>query len=166
MHCAWVQDRLVALSDGELSPGEATRVMEHLDDCEECALLDLQLREITPEPHLDVPPEVMANLARVVDAAVQEALDEPVYAPPPTMATRWSRWLRRDRDVSNGQILAAAIVFAMLGGWGLSNWLAAQDGVTMSSPIANVAPSSSSTIDGAQYEPASYRPEEEGENWR
>jgi len=164
MQCAWIQDRLVAYSDGELSPGEATRVGEHLDGCEDCADLGARLLAITPEPHLQVPPEILAQLASQVDQAVHAALDEPVQPLPATATTRWARWLRRDRDVSNGQLVAAAVVFAMLGGWGLSNWMALPGPST--NTVATAAPSGPVTIDSDQYEPASYRPDEDGENWR
>lgn len=169
MHCSWVQERLVAFADGELSPGEATFVGEHLDGCEECATLDAALRDVTPAPSLAVPPEVLARMAAAVDEAVMAALDEPIVAAPPGMAARWGRWLRRDRDLSNGAMLGYGILLAACVGWGVSNWIAYQElqqEITNARPVAAAAPSSPATIDSDDYEPASYSPDASEENWR
>ncbi|MEZ4317977.1 MAG: zf-HC2 domain-containing protein [Myxococcota bacterium] len=168
MQCPWVQERLVAFADGELSPGEATWVAEHLESCDACAQLDLRLRDVTPEPGLEIPADVMERMARAVDDAVLAALDEPPAVETPTTAARWGRWLRRDRDLSNGAMLAYGILLAACVGWGVSNWLVVQElrQEVQRSPVAATAPTNSATIDSTQYEPASYQPEQREENWR
>ena len=169
MHCSWVQDRLVAFSDGELSPGEATFVAEHLDGCDDCEQLELRLAAVTPQNALEIPPEVMARMAQAVDDAVFEALEQPLVAPPPTVRTRWTRWLRRDRDLSNGAAIGYGLLLAACVGWGLSNWIAYQElqqEMMLATPVAVSAPTSPATIDSNDYEEASYRVDEPEENWR
>jgi len=168
MHCAWVQDRLVAFADQELSPGEDSFVAEHISHCADCRELESQLRECSPEPSIAIPPEVLNKLAMAVDLAVSEEFDRPTVPVEPASTTRWARWLRRDRDLSNGAMLSYGVLFAACLGWGLSNWVAVQElrAQTRAPSIFTAAPTRSSTIGVDQYVPASYSPEDADENWR
>ncbi len=166
MRCSWVQERLVALADGELSAGEATRTEEHLEHCIECRELDADLRMITPRPTLQVPPEIMARMAAAVDSAIEQTFDAPESTPAPRTGPL-TRWLPRDRDLSNGAMLGYGLILAACVGWGVSNWLAVQQLEERNTPpVAQSAQPTPSTLDGDQYEPASYRPEEPEEEWR
>lgn len=170
MDCTWVTDRLVALQDGELSPGELAFVTEHLVGCDDCATLEAALAEATPTPDLVVPPDIQAALEAAVDAAVARTLDEqPVQRRAPGSA--WMRWLRRDRDLSNGAMLAYGFVLAACIGWGFSNWFAVQ-AMSEVQPPATIAvdhhdaPSIDGTIAPDQYRPASWTSEEQSKPWR
>jgi anti-sigma factor RsiW len=167
--CTWTMDRLVALQDGELSPGEDAFVREHLDGCPDCAAMEEALAAATPVADLIVPPEIQAALEVAVDTAVAAALEHPVDRRAPGSA--WRRWLRRDRDLSNGAILAYGFVLAACLGWGLSNWFAVQAmSQVQTAPDVAVDQRNTSPADGRiapdQYRPASWTAEDEAEPWR
>ncbi len=174
MRCSWVQDRLVAFADDELSPGERVFVAEHLQACDACASLDVRLRAASPEPALIVPAGMLASMAAQVDAAIEAELAAPEQhaAPPPAgLATlpgvaRAGRWLRRDRELSNGAMVAWGLLFAACFGWGLSNWMAVPDPTAPAAPTYTAAPSPSAEIDSEHYRPASYSVDEEEDDWR
>lgn len=152
--CRWVEDRLVALQDGELSPSETHFVMEHLATCDACATLEAVLLEATPHPDLVVPPEIQAALEVAVDDAVQRALAEPA-APPQPVHYAWTRWLRRDRDLSNGSLVVYGFLLAACLGWGLSNWMAVHD---LQARIAAAPARSEVQVPGTDLAPEQYRP--------
>ena len=174
MHCSWVQDRLVAFADGELSPSEMVVVAEHLDGCETCAALDVRLRAASPEPALVVPAGVLASMHAQLDAAIEAELADPQPVPSeesgglaaiPGVA-RAGRWLRRDRELSNGALLSWGLLFAACFGWGLSNWMAVPDPTAPTTPTYTAAPSPSVEIDSEHYRPASYSVDDEEDDWR
>lgn len=169
MDCSWIEDRLVALQDDELSRSEHEVVTRHLQSCAACAELEQLLAGATPEPFLQVPAEVQARLALAVDAAIDSALAEQATpAAPPSVVERSRRWLRRDRDLSNGAMLAYAAALAICLGWGLSNWMAIQDAAQPPTSIARNE--GSSTVSSEHYSPASYAVEKDAEpgedEWR
>lgn len=168
MQCDQVTDRLVAYSDGELSRGEHTFVAEHLATCEACARLDEALRAATPEDVLVIPPDVLARMHAAVDEAIASADLSPPVARPSSL-TRWTRWLRRDRDMSNGAVLAYGMLLAACLGWGLSNWLAVQGlqhEPARTASMPTVQPTSDAPIPGDQYRPASFSPDDDAGPWR
>lgn len=165
--CHWVEDRLVALQDGELSPGETHFVMEHLAGCASCTDLEEALLAATPAPSLVVPAEIQAALEAAVEQAVERALTTPAD-PPPAPHRPWTRWLRRDRDLSNGSLLAYGFLLAACMGWGLSNWFAVAD---LEARIAAQEATPVHTLPGTelapdQYRPASFDAEDHEQPWR
>lgn len=166
MHCSWVEERLVALHDDELSRSEQAVVLEHLERCPTCSELEARLAGIELEPALVIPAGVQVQLASAIDAALDEAFAQPWESTPPSAWEQTRRWLRRDRDLSNGAMLAYAAVLAVCVGWGLSNYLAVQ-AMQEEVPIArtSVAP-----VTDGHYQPASWAVEEEApeseEEWR
>lgn len=166
MHCSWVGERLVALHDDELSRSEEQLVIEHLEACPDCADLAGRLDAITPEDALVVPAAVQTRLEAAVDDALDTAFEQPWQASPPGFWEQSRRWLRRDRDLSNGAMLAYAAVLAICVGWGLSNYLAVQ-AMNQDEPLtaSTVAP-----VSNGHYQPASYAIEDEAgegeEEWR
>jgi anti-sigma factor RsiW len=172
MRCSWVQDRLVAFADDELSPGETVFVAEHLETCEVCASMDARLRAASPRPALVVPAGVLDAMAAQIDAAIDDELSSPAQAPEPSGlaalpgVARAGRWLRRDREMSNGAMLGWGLLFAACFGWGLSNWLAVPADPTATTPTFTAAPTPSDEIDSQQYRPASYAIDGEDDDWR
>lgn len=170
MDCQWTQDRLVALQDGELSPSEETFVLEHLAGCPTCQEYELALSLATPEPSLVVPHAIQIALEARIDAALDDAFAHP--APPAVASHSWSRWLRRERDLSNGHALAYGFLLAACLGWGLSNWFAVQALQTETLAPVHMAHTSSTprdattTVPADQYRPASWNADEPTEPWR
>ncbi len=172
--CRWVEQRLVALRDAELSPGETHFVLEHLETCARCSARDRALLDATPHPTLVVPPAIQAALEASVDRAIREAL---LQTPPPVeRSTRWSRWLRRDRDLPNASILLYGFLLAACLGWGLSNWLSARElrneiqafqaHSIRSTPAGGATATEPVEIPSEQYRPASFETAPEDEPWR
>lgn len=170
MQCSWVIDKLVAFQDDELSPGECTFVGEHLDGCDACSEHEIALRDVTPEPFLEIPPEVLAQMAAAIDQAVADELASPKRPMAPSLWTRSTRWLRKDRDTPNGALLGYGLVLAACLSWGVSNWFAVQAlqaeverptiaHTTAGDPAGAIVPSD-------QYQPASWTPEDDSEEWR
>lgn len=185
MRCAWVEQRLVAWRDDELSPGEATFVMEHVDRCPACAALDARLQDATPDPWLAPPPDVLARMHAALDAAIERESNAEATRPAPRSVVnasrigRWARWLRRDRDLSNASAIGYVALLAACFGWGLSNWMAIETSAPGSMPEAAQASVSAPTdprdmdpaasgaaIPAEQYRPASWSPRDEAEDWR
>lgn len=170
MQCSWVTGRLVAFQDDELSRSEFTIVTEHLDGCASCQQLEQSLRDATPEPFLEIPPDVMASMARAVEDALEEEFTRPQQAVAPSTWQRSSRWLRKDRDTPNGALLGYGLLLAACLGWGVSNWFAVQalqaeverPSVALSAP----APATEVVVPSDQYRPASWTPDAESEDWR
>lgn len=154
MECSWVEDRLVALQDDELSRSERELVEEHLEHCPACADLEAHLAAVSPEPCLQVPADVQARLESAVSAALDEALAAPVAPRSVGRIEQTRRWLRRDRDLSNGAMLAYAAALAICLGWGMSNWLALPGATQPTDSIARVE--IQSTVRSDHYQPASY----------
>lgn len=172
MRCDWVEERLVAFRDGELSPGEATFVEEHVARCPACAEHDAALMDATPEHALTVPPEVLARMIAAVDASLDEAVDGPRRAAVrPGALGRWARWLRRDRDMPNAAVLGYSVLLAACVGWGLSNWLALQQmrddtPARVAATASDAVVPSGAALPSDQYQPASWSPEDPAEPWR
>lgn len=171
MECSWVEDRLVALQDEELSPGERTFVVEHLATCAQCTEMELALAGATPMDDLVVPPHIQALLESTVDDAMDQVFAHPEPRHATTSGTSWTRWLRRDRDLSNGAMLSYGFLLAACLGWGLSNWFAVQ-ALQEEQPMSTFAvdradaPLSDGHIAPDQYRPASWTSEERSEPWR
>jgi hypothetical protein len=119
---------------------------------------------------LIIPPEIQRAMEEAVDAAVARTLDEPAQTR--SSSTSWTRWLRRDRDLSNGAMLTYGFLLAACLGWGLSNWFAVQALQNeTAAPVqivrdGTVAPPVDSQLDPSQYRPASWTSEESPEPWR
>ncbi|MCA9572971.1 MAG: hypothetical protein KC656_34275, partial [Myxococcales bacterium] len=90
--------------------------------------------------------------------------------PPPArapLATPWTRWLRRDRSLSNAAALAYGFVLAACLGWGLSNWMSLHEleaEVARTELLVPADPQTSLAPD--QYRPASFSEDESPEPWR
>ena len=163
MRCDEVRDRLVAWQDAELSPGEATRVEEHLAGCADCRLRERRLAAATPRPELlrprldrRVPPDLLASLAERVSAEVvlaEARRVDPAPEVPPARAV--GAWLRSEARVPMGWILVyAALLFGAIG-FGLSGlW----------NPTAPPQPRVTRAADNpsGQFQPAAYDPAEGG----
>lgn len=168
MRCWNVRTRLVALQDGELSPGELRQVDEHLARCAECRQLEHRLGNVTPQARLMVPPDVWARLHARVDGPVVRAIAATrPPSPPPSPWTKLLAWLQRDAELSIGAVLVYGVVLALVLGWGFGNWrslesieahLAAQDDLRTPTPWRVV----NEPIPAGHYRPASWTPEEDG----
>lgn len=69
MRCAWVQDRLLLYQEGELSPAESARLLQHLETCEACAR------------HL----ETLLEIHERVEASIKTSLEAPATLQPRVM---------------------------------------------------------------------------------
>lgn len=161
MRCWKVRARLVAFRDGELSPGEAHLVREHLADCTRCRLLDRRLEDVTPRFELHVSPYVQVRLYDRINGPVLRDLASRLPDPPAEPALPLLDWLRRDAGFSMGAVLACALL-AMALGWSLghlsstaSTRLASERdpavGVVEAAPHRELLPAD-------QYRPAAYTP--------
>lgn len=164
MSCAWVEQRLVAWQDGELSPGEHTRVGEHLETCRSCRRLERDLARVTPRPAAPVPSEATAALFARMDAALARAWDEPAPAP---VLPRWAAPI----GMPGATVVAYAALLLLTVAWGTYNWRAArslQVALDASRPVVagHVIPArSQGTPDAAltdgQFTPAAWVPDAE-----
>ncbi|TNE90961.1 MAG: hypothetical protein EP330_06755 [Deltaproteobacteria bacterium] len=146
MRCRAVQERLVAWRDGELAPGEAVRVEEHVAGCVDCRVLDEHLLAATPEPFLDIPPisaEAEARLARMLD---ETTVDAPALMWQPEVD--WRR-------LAPHALWAAAVLLCL--GWGLTKHYEAQ---ALQAQL-DAAPAPAETVLGeGDFRPASWAPSE------
>ncbi|MCO4744067.1 MAG: zf-HC2 domain-containing protein [Proteobacteria bacterium] len=149
MRCTAVHPLLVGYRDGELSPGEAVRVREHLDGCRPCAELDDALMAATPEPFLPTP-----TVGAEDELRLSRALDDVRVAPPEMHHPLF------DIDASRvwtHVAWAAALLLCI--GWGWSNYQHA----AMLQAQLDAAPAQNETVlDEAGFRPASWAPSESG----
>ena len=160
MSCDWIGDRLVAFQDDELGRSEHLIVEEHLRECRECRDLEQTLALSTPEPFILVPKEHQLHLQAALATTLDIEFNTPHQRVPPSTSQRWASWLRRDRDMSNGTIIAYGLLLAACVSWGVANWIAVRSISAPSSTTAlalhsNTA-SSSETFSSDQYRPAGY----------
>lgn len=156
MDCREVAERLVAWQDAELSPGESTRVREHLARCPACRVADRRLADATPRVRLVVPPEVRARLEHRVDAGVILALADRPEARPTAIRVR--RWLAHETRVPTVALAAYAVLLAATVAWGLSSaWSLAR--LDPAGRVAGDGAGAPREIPADQFVPAAYDPE-------
>lgn len=150
MRCEEVRERLVAWDDGELSPGEATQVDEHVRSCRACAARDEALRAATPSaPQWSVPDHVLRALhERVTGDIVLAAAALPEANVP--VALRLHRFLRREAQVPMAAVVAYAALLVLAVSLAVTGWWT----TTPSGTVADQP----STLPSEQYEPASFQP--------
>lgn len=146
MRCQTVQERLVAWQDGELAPGEAVRVEEHLHRCPDCVVLEQKLAAATPEPFVQLPPLSFEDQRRLSEVLDRTEVDAP--------ALMWRPELDLQRLVPH--VLWAAAVMAVLA-WGLGNHFQAQ---ALQAQIDAAPAPAPVVLDGADFRPASWAPPE------
>jgi anti-sigma factor RsiW len=150
MRCHEVRERLVAWDDGELSPGEATQVDDHVRTCPACAAHGNALHGVTPRPSaLHVPAHILAALHQRVDVDVVLAEVARQRDPDPVVV-RLQRFLRQEAQVPMVAVVAYAAVLLLAVSLAVSGWWS-------SAPALTVA-DQPSTLPSEQYEPASFRP--------
>jgi len=162
MRCWKIRARLVAYQDGELSPGEAHQVREHLAACARCRHLERRLEEVTPRPELRVPAHVQARLeARVTGPALRARSASLPPDRPRAASLRLIDWLRRDAGFSMGAVLVCTVV-AMLLGWSLGHLShTALPRLARGTDPAITVLEADGTVErlpADQYRPASYTP--------
>lgn len=123
MNCAAARERMVALQDGELSPGMAVRVGEHLASCSACRELEVCLRASTPIAGPGLPMALRQSAWQKIDRAIGEAWSQPA---PVELPMTWSDRLAERVPLPAVAVAgyAAALVFALT--WGASNWMTAR----------------------------------------
>lgn len=164
MNCGAVTSRLVALQDAELSPGEAVRVREHLAVCPSCRVIDARLAAVTPEPPLELPPELRARMYAQLDRALDDAWKNPAREPLPARRGRWLAWLTDPWSFSSGTVFGYGALLVLAFTWGLSNWFAAREleaAMAANAQIPETASGPAVTIPAEQFRPASWTPPEE-----
>jgi anti-sigma factor RsiW len=150
MRCDEVRERLVAWDDGELSPGEATQVGEHVRGCRACAARGEALRSVTPvAPQWAVPDHVLRALHERVTGDVVHAAAAPPEVPDP-IVVRLHRFLRREAQVPMAAVVGYAALLLLAVSLAVSGWWTA-------APSRTVA-DQPSTLPSEQYEPASFQP--------
>jgi len=132
---------------------------EHLRHCARCQLEEHALFAVTPRPQLIIPWHVQQQLRDKVDAEILWAIAE--RTPQTAEPRRWTRWWRRDTQVSRRTAAgyAAALIAAVA--WGGFNWwslTALEAEVARQEIIAPHDASEKSKIPAAQYQPAAYTP--------
>lgn len=154
MNCASARERLVALQDGELSPGEAMRVGDHLALCSACRELEGCLRAATPMAGAEPPIAMRRSAWLRIDRAIDEAWAHPA---PVQLPMTWADRMAERYPLPAGAVLgyAAALLFALT--WGASNWVAARhleaELQEARSPVARIT-----DVPADQYRPAAWVP--------
>jgi len=160
MRCHAVQQRLVAYQDDELSPGERTRVDDHLRECARCQADEDAIFAATPRPQLVVPWHIEQRLRDEVDAEILWALAQ-VRPAPQSLAIRWRRWWNRDTQLSRFTAAAYAILLVGAVTWGGLNWwsLSVLEAQIARPEIVDTRDRTpDANIPAEQYQPASYSP--------
>ena len=162
MRCRTVQERLVAYQDNELSPGEQSRVQEHLTRCARCQADEDALFAATPRPELIVSWHIQHQLEERVDAEVLWALAQ--ERPTASQRSRWTRWMSRDTQFSRGAVFAYAAVLIGAVAWGTTNWWSLsvlEAEIALHEDGRPVDTMACDEIPAKQYRPAAYTPDEE-----
>ena len=119
-NCAEMQLLLQADADGELSPGEAARVGEHLQACPDCAALPAQLSALSAQLRQEVSyyaaPDSLRDSLRAKVAAMTAPKPAPAQAASRQLWPSLSSWLRAKTAVPFGAgfALAACLVLALM----------------------------------------------------
>ncbi len=154
MTCDEVVELLVAMSDGELSRSQGVLADEHLARCAECQALRLALDAATPQPFLDPPHHVQAELQRRVN--IDTIWSKSLTDAPRARRASLAQWLGTPAELSRGAMVAyAALLLATLS-WGAASWF-----VPASPTGAPPSPAARVEIPADHYQPASYQPEED-----
>ncbi|MEZ4236713.1 MAG: zf-HC2 domain-containing protein [Myxococcota bacterium] len=163
--CNEVIPRLVAWQDGELSPGEATQVSEHVAGCAGCARAHHRLAITAPLPPPAPPAAVQRRLAAAFDVdAILAAAEAPEPAVPPAPSWASAAWahLARPSAVPRAAVLVYLALLAAALGWGASNWWALRD----TGAVALDPAHPSGAIPASQFRPAAYDPAGDPEDAR
>lgn len=149
MRCDEARDRLVARDDGELSPGEATQVDEHLRGCAACAAHRGALQAVTPRPRARPPAHALRRLddALDVDLLLAKAAEAPAAEP---LSTRARRFFGAEVTVPRTHALAYAAALLLAVGLAVAGWWSGEAPATVADHAA--------PLPSVQYEPASFRP--------
>ena len=156
MRCRAVTRRLVAYQDRELSPGEHTRVEEHLATCARCRDLEARLAAATPVPALHPGAADLAAYHAQLDAAIEAEWANPQRPAAPPPLVDWQDHLPTRRTVA----WAAAMLLTLT--WGLSNWWTARELRAELAERATTPAPWTETIPADQYRPASWSPDRDG----
>lgn len=117
MHCTTTKQRIVAFQDAELSPGEHTRVQEHLAVCSDCQNDEKRLDRVGPL-RLDIPLPAYQAMHEVTDPDLVWHLAS--TRPLGTDSAPWDGWLTQHVEVPNWWLVAAAALLATTIGWAVS----------------------------------------------
>ncbi len=118
--CAEMQLLVQADVDGELSPAEAARVGEHLQNCPDCASLSAQLTALSAQLRQEVSyyaaPETLRSALRAQVAAKAPPEPAPARRASPPQWHAVSSWLRAKTAVPFGAgfALATCLVLALV----------------------------------------------------
>lgn len=112
MKCPKVRTLLVALLDDELAPSQREQVLDHVEQCDTCALHHAELAATTP-----LAPVISLESAQrhELHLAIEHALDHADAHPPRAVRMSWRGQLARDIPVPSGVVVlyAAALLLAI-----------------------------------------------------
>lgn len=151
INCREVRRLLVALDDGELSPGEHALVRDHLTHCSACRVRHQRLRQVRPAPAIEVPAVVQTRMEHRLSGQRLEAL-----ARQPAPRSWRPAWLVREARLPAGALVAYGALLVVLLAWGLSNWVEARSlalALEHSTVPVEVVPAE-------QFRPAAWSPEQ------
>lgn len=160
--CRKVRDRISALVDGELSPGESSQFEDHIDQCEVCSSLRSQFEAQGQALRL-LPPETDPRLAAPefwapMDAVLSEEMDRIERETESGELHQSTAWGRRRYSVPLPAVMAYAGALALAVWWGWSHADSKSDkDVEVASPVTELekqAPSEEPALaEGADHDP-------------
>ncbi len=122
--CGYAEARLRALVDGELAPGEARKVLEHVEHCSRCAAAHARVQAVSALLQEQLPDEAPAHFSASLQVRLARHRRGPARAAAPAAIRDWLRL-----NIPNARLLGGLSTAAVVGAVALT-MLASSTGIS------------------------------------